>query len=264
MAGTSVTPEHGGGCTADTRESIANDSSAVDSVLDGAGQQADDGVDDDERGQLAAGQDVVADRQLEIDQRRDPLVDALVARADEDEMSGKVGGTLLAEDLADRVEQDDRRVVAVQRLEGGRRSVRARVIIPAPPPYGVSSTDWMPAEPPLAQVMDADGRVPLLLDAPGMLAASGPSIMAGNRVRTSISRVMARGVDGGAVWGDPLGPSGSCRRRLGRWNRPPAAPLALRAAPRGALAGSDGPWAAAGRAPRHRRRSRHAAGRRSG
>ena len=34
------------------------------------GQQAEHGVDDDERRQLAAGQHVVADRQLEVDQRR--------------------------------------------------------------------------------------------------------------------------------------------------------------------------------------------------
>ena len=39
-------------------------------LVDGARQQADDGIDDDQRRQLAAGQDVVADRQLEVDQRR--------------------------------------------------------------------------------------------------------------------------------------------------------------------------------------------------
>src|SRR6187401_1190169 len=63
-------------------------------VLDRARQEPDDGVDHDQRGQLATCQHIVADRELEVDQRPDPLVDALVAGADEDEMrsGGEVGG----------------------------------------------------------------------------------------------------------------------------------------------------------------------------
>ena len=67
----------------------ANDSSSVDASSIAPGQQAEDGVDDDEGRQLAAGQHVVADRELEVDQRPDPLVDALVARADEDEVRSR-------------------------------------------------------------------------------------------------------------------------------------------------------------------------------
>ena len=42
--------------------------------LDGAGQEPDHSIDDDERGQLSAGQDVVADRELQVDERPDPFV----------------------------------------------------------------------------------------------------------------------------------------------------------------------------------------------
>ncbi len=54
--------------------------------LDCPGQQAQHGVDDDHRRQLAAGQHVVADRQLQIDHPAHPVVDALVARAHEQQV----------------------------------------------------------------------------------------------------------------------------------------------------------------------------------
>ena len=95
--------------------------------VDRARQQPDHRVDDDERRQLAAGEDVVADRQLEVDERADPLVDALVARAQTRtrcERVGEVAGPLLAEDLAGRVEQDDARLGPAQRVE--RRGDRLR------------------------------------------------------------------------------------------------------------------------------------------
>src|SRR4029079_14781038 len=70
--------------------------------LDGARQEADDRIDDDQRRQLPAREDIVADRQLDIDQGADPFVDTLVARTEEDEMRSRreVGSTRLAEDLA--------------------------------------------------------------------------------------------------------------------------------------------------------------------
>src|SRR5439155_7184299 len=69
--------------------------------LDRTRQEPDDRVDDDQCAKLAAGEDVVADRQLEIDQRSDSLIEALVARADEDQMatSSEVAGALLPKSL---------------------------------------------------------------------------------------------------------------------------------------------------------------------
>ena len=50
-----------------------------------------------------------SDRQLEIDEGSDPLVEALVTGADEDEVAAgrEIAGALLPERLAGRVEQDD-------------------------------------------------------------------------------------------------------------------------------------------------------------
>ena len=66
-----------------------------------------------------------------------------------------------------------------------------RITIPAPPPYGVSSTDlWRPSPKSRRSWMRTVAR-PCSWMRPGMLCDSGPSIMAGKSVRTSISRVMA-------------------------------------------------------------------------
>ena len=65
-----------------------------------------------------------------------------------------------------------------------------RITIPAPPPYGVSSTDlWRPSPKSRRSWMRMVAR-PCSWMRPGMLCDSGPSIMAGKSVRTSISRVM--------------------------------------------------------------------------
>ena len=107
--------------------------------VDRARQQAQDGVDDDERRQLAAGQHVVADRELEVDQRADPLVDALVARAHEDEVLRARRGPA-ARAWRKRSPPGSSRIDA---RESGRRSASSaaatgsgRRTMPAPPPYG--------------------------------------------------------------------------------------------------------------------------------
>ena len=94
----------------------ANDSSAVDASSIAPGQEPQHGVDDHERRQLAAREHVVPDRELEVDHRPDPLVDALVARAEEDEVRGgrERLRRRLAEDLARRIEQDHERARAAE------------------------------------------------------------------------------------------------------------------------------------------------------
>ena len=168
-------------------------------LLDRAGQQPDDRVDDDERRQLAAGQDVVADRQLEVDERADPLVDALVARADEDEVRSArrgrrpaPGGRPRRPGRAGSPSSPARRSASSAAATGsGRR------IIPAPPPYGASSTRPVAAEAPVAQVVDPDRRRgPAPGCGRGCSRRAGPSSIAGKRVRTSISRVMRRSAGG--------------------------------------------------------------------
>ena len=55
-------------------------------VAEDAGQEPDDGVNDDGRSQLTAGEDVVADRKLAVaEEGVDALVDSLVPAADEDD-----------------------------------------------------------------------------------------------------------------------------------------------------------------------------------
>ena len=190
-----------------SRSPSANDSSAVDAASIAPGQQADDGVDDDERRQLAAGQHVVADRQLEIDQRPNPLVDALVARADEDEVG--LAGEFVGPRLAERRRRPGSRRITV---ESGRRSASSaaatgsgRMTIPAPPPYGASSTLRCR---PIPQSRRSWTRIvarPRSWMRPGMLAASGPSTIAGKSVRTR-----SRGVTVEALR------VGSAARRAGR------------------------------------------------
>ena len=56
--------------------------------VDGAGEQPQDRVDHDKRRDFAAGEDVVPYRELEVHHGADPLVDALVARAEDDQVGG--------------------------------------------------------------------------------------------------------------------------------------------------------------------------------
>ena len=235
------------------------------------GQQPDHGVDDDERGQLAAGQHVVADRQLEVDQRADPLVDALVARAHEDEMRsrGEIRRARLAEDLADRIEQDHGRVRRGAARRARRPPARAAGSSPLPrrtarrPPSGAGRC------PTRAGRGCGPWRGPAPGSGPGCSAASGPSNIAGKSVRTSMSRVMrpcparaarldrrARrlgGLGGSAGLGSPPAPP-----------RRPSSVASAGAAPSAGRGPAPAIVAAAGRATRRRRRSRHVAARRPG
>ena len=79
-------------------------------VAEDAGEEADDGVDDDGGAEFAAGEDVVADGEFFVaEELGDALVDAFVAAADEDDAveGGEVAGGGLGEGLALRGEQDD-------------------------------------------------------------------------------------------------------------------------------------------------------------
>ena len=79
-------------------------------MAEDAGEQADGGVEDDGRGQLATAEDVVADGEFFVGEEvGDALVDALVAAADEDDAveRGEAVRGGLGEGLALRGEQDD-------------------------------------------------------------------------------------------------------------------------------------------------------------
>ena len=155
-------------------------------------------VDDDQRRQLAAGEHVVADRELEVDERADALVDALVAGADEDAVRPR------RRDPAARAwrktspagsSRIDARFRPAQLRRARRRPAPGRRTIPAPPPYGASSTLRCRPRPHVAQVVDPDlGQAPLLDPARDALGRAGPSNIAGNSVTTSISSVMAAAV----------------------------------------------------------------------
>ena len=119
-------------------------------VAEHAGEQADDGVHDDQRGQFAAGEDIVSDGDLTVaEEGVDALVDAFIAAAEEDDavQCGQFPGDGLGERTALGREEDDG-------FAGGSRtglSARARVwkqskmgsglrTMPSPPPKGRSST----------------------------------------------------------------------------------------------------------------------------
>ena len=260
------------GCTAGTRAGpSANDSSVVDSVVDRARQQADHRVDHDEGRQLAAGQDVVADRELEVDERADPLVDALVAGADEDEVrsaparswarawsnTSPAGSSRITSESARRTRVDPGGDRLRPHDHPGAAAVR-RVVDAA-----------MPAEPPLAEVVGpdrGDARAPG--SGRGCSPPSGPAIISGNRVRTSISRVMAsapdqsRAVDGFGAATRLAAGSGAAARPVD--GSPCASPAGARGARPIRVVRRVDASAARGRGRRRRRRSRRGAARRSG
>ena len=135
-------------------------------LVDRAGQEPQDRVDDDQCRQLAAGQHVVADRQLQVDERPDALVDALVTRAEQDEVApaGQLEGARLAERLAGGLEQDHGRIAPSKFRQGccdglgpddhpGAAAVRLVV------------DRAMPTEPPAPQIVDPDLGQPALQDA---------------------------------------------------------------------------------------------------
>ena len=154
----------------------ANDSSVGRRVVDRAGQEPDHRVDDDERRQLAAGQDVVADRQLEVDERADSFVHALVAGADEDEVRPRrrdrgpaPGRTPRRRGRAGSPSESSRRTASRPAAIGS-----GRMTIPAPPPYGASSTLRCRPRPHWRRSWVRIVAIPCSWIRPGMLAASGP------------------------------------------------------------------------------------------
>ena len=163
-------------------------------LVDRAGQQTQDGVDDDQRRQLAAGEDVVADRELEVDERRGcgrRRPRSAGRRRRRCGSRGELAAARLAEDLAAGVEQDRDGVRPAplrrapprpapaagpcpRRRRTGRRRRCGAGRGPTPAGRGRGSRP---------------GRAPG--SAPGCCRRAGPSNIAGNSVMTSISSVMA-------------------------------------------------------------------------
>ena len=259
MAGTSMPRNLGGRvyCGYSSRPA-ANDSSAVEAASIAPGQQADDGVDDDERRQLAAGQDVVADRELEVDERADPLVDALVARADEDEVRRRRRGRAARawrKTSPAGSSEDDRSSRSRRSSSSAAATGSGRRTIPAPPPYGVSSTvRWRP-RPQRRRSWTRIVGEPALLD-PGRDALRERTLEHRREQRQDVDleghRPLLRRVR--RVARSPV----ARRRPVLRSRRPP--PLPRRPSSGACGRTRPAPAAAGGRAPPRRRRSRRGAG----
>jgi hypothetical protein len=107
-----------------------------------AGQQADDGVQQHQRGGLAARQHVVAEADFFHAARFDhALIDALVAAAQQDDARRRrrAARRRLAEPPAARRQAQDRPFVGDRSSAASTTSGRSTM--PAPPPNGVSSTE---------------------------------------------------------------------------------------------------------------------------
>src|SRR5213082_264470 len=112
-------------------------------VADHAGDQAADRVDEHHRRDLAAAQDVVADRDLVRGQARaDLVVDALVAAADDDQprLAGELRGQALVQAPAPRLQEHDRTGVVSITLSTASNTGSGFITMPGPPPNGTSST----------------------------------------------------------------------------------------------------------------------------
>ena len=242
-------------------------------------QKPEDSVDDDERRQLPAAQDIVSDRQFEVDHRPDPLIDALIAGADEDEVRSlsQCQRPRMTERLACRIEQDDRRVRAAQRSQGvGDRF--GPDDHPRSPTVGLVVDRAMTADPPGPQIVDPDGRQATLLDpardAVCQRAFEHPREEAQD-VDVEAHRRSASGLDVGVgrrSGGDR--PAARPRQPADRpWaarRRSPADPPVVRPIVGPPLCGAEAAWAASEAAPAqhrarpHRPRSRPDVARRSG
>ena len=235
--------------------------------VDGPGQQAEHGIDDDQRRQLTAGEHVVADRQLEVDERADALVDAFVARADEDEVRPRRRGPRRARD--GRPRRPGRAGSRGMRAGGGRRG-RPRPAPGAGPCRRRRRTArrprerWRPRPHSRRSWMRIVARPRSWIRA-GMLSPSGPSNMPGKSVTTSTSSVMARRP---AVAPRDVRGAGVADRRRGVAGPSPSVGPGHGAVRRGAFgrSGSAAPAVVAGRrsSDRHRPRSRRGAARRPG
>ena len=130
-------------------------------------------------------------------------------------------------------------------MESGRRSAArapatgsGRRIIPAPPPYGASSTlRWRP-RPQVRRSWTRTVASPCSWIRPGMLAASGPATISGKRVTISISRATGQPSAVGAVGRVRRGapgvrgglPGGRDRRATARGSAGPGRPWRRRGA----------------------------------
>src|SRR3990170_3427127 len=210
-------------------------------IVDRTGQQPDHGIDHDQGRELAPGQDIVADRELEIDEIANPLVDALIAGTHEDEVltKGQVRGTRLPERLARRIEEDGRRVRAPEGVERRRHRLRAQDHARSPPVRCVIDAAVAP-QAPLAEVVDADVCQALLADAAGNARGQRPLEHVRKECQEVDSHVRSR-------------PRGRRHRRWSaprRWEKPwrsrrPASLLRRPSRGVASVAGGEGagPWA---------------------
>ena len=116
-------------------------------VADDAGELARDGIEQRHRGDLAPAQDVGADRDAVGDDVEDALVDALVAAAEKRqilagkfERQGVVSWTPLGVSSTTRRSSRTRGAATPNVASSAAQTTSMRITIPAPPPYGVSST----------------------------------------------------------------------------------------------------------------------------
>ena len=146
-----------------------------------AREQPDDRLGDREGGDLAAVEDVVAERDLAHRAERggvldDPLVDALVAAAREDQVlvRAQLVGELLGERLTAGRGEDDRGVsLRPTGVERAAPQGSGFMTIPAPPPYGVSSTVWWRSVVQSRRSWTVTSSRPLARALPGRLRSSG-------------------------------------------------------------------------------------------
>ena len=160
-----------------------------------AGDEAHASVEQGERGDLAARQDVVADRDLlEPTRGDDPLVDALEAPANERDararLRARAPGPASADARAARGEGAGAGSSAARPASRLAASTSARSTMPAPPPAGVSSTArWRPT-PWSRMSCAASAHSPRARPSPASERPSGPGNIAGNRVKTSARHIV--------------------------------------------------------------------------
>ena len=112
-------------------------------IAEGARQLAQHRVRDHHRGQLASGEHVAPDRDRLVGEVLDhPLVEALVAAAEKRDVAllGELGREALVEQPARGSEGDLPDPIAGGSVGGAASTTSTRITIPAPPPYGASST----------------------------------------------------------------------------------------------------------------------------
>ena len=126
-------------------------------LLDRAGQEPHDRVDQDEGRQLAAGEDVVADAHLAVDHGPHAVVDPLVAAADRAQCAPTAARSRASASVRRSPAGSSRTTSAPAARSGSMaaKSGSGRMTIPAPPPYGLVVDRSVTAEAVLAEVVDA-------------------------------------------------------------------------------------------------------------